>query len=236
MACRGLSIDYWSIGGELIPMHMQRAPIAGMVVTLAAVTLGCASVLPLVLLALGGGWWWRSRPRGPGARLVIAFLVVGLAGCTQVRTQPPIEGVQGRSLGLQGRLADSDPSRLPPAVASALADSSSMVFKYSEQATHDHYTVPVALGLITSPFILLGAPLGQYTVNAKAELLVTDDSGRQLGKYDGEAQVSRWYGLYYGSGYRELEGDARQAVRRVIDEALYRDATRLQAVTPTAAQ
>jgi hypothetical protein len=56
MACRGLSIDYWSIGGELIPMHMQRAPIAGMVVTLAAVTLGRGAK------ADGVPWGGRIRP------------------------------------------------------------------------------------------------------------------------------------------------------------------------------
>jgi hypothetical protein len=45
--------------------------------------------------------------------------------------------------------------------------------------------------------------------------------------------VSRWYGLYYGSTYRELERDARNAVRRVIDEALCRDADRLGQVVET---
>jgi len=105
-----------------------------------------------------------------------------------------------------------------------------------EQVKQGHYTVPVALGLVTSPAILLGAPLGQYTVNAKAHLLITDESGREIGKYDAQAEVSRWYGLYYGSGFRDLEREARQAVRRVIDEALYRDATRLQAIKPAAPQ
>lgn len=174
-------------------------------------------------------WQWRDQFH----RLFVACcLATSLLACTQIVTRPALEGRQPCRFALQGRLIDSDPSELPPGVASAVSDSARIGFRYGEEVTHDHYTVPVALGLVLSPLDLLGAPLGQYTVTTKATLSAID-GGRELATYHGEAQASRWYGLYYGSTYRELEREARSTVRRIIDEALCYDAERLGRVVGT---
>lgn len=210
---------------------MRYVPLGLLLATLGALVSAilCRSATLLIVAGVAGiaAVWLR-----PWERLGVFALICLAAGpiaCTQITARPAIENLMPCHVAFKGRLTGSDPSQLPPGVANALSDASPIVLRYDEEAAHEHYTVPVALGLLLSPLDLLGAPLGKYTVNVKAVLTLTEGN-RQLSEYRAETQASRWYGLYYGSTYRELEHEAQDAVRRVIDEAVCRDADRLAKV------
>jgi hypothetical protein len=138
-----------------------------------------------VVVTVAAAWWRRSRGR-LGVFLLASCLATSLIACTQVTARPPIENLGPCQLGFRGQLTESDPELVPRGIASATAQSSRVLFRYSEEATHEHYTVPIALGLLLSLLDLLGAPLGRYAVSTKARLVVAEGS-RQLAEYQGEA-------------------------------------------------
>ncbi len=128
-------------------------------------------------------------------------------------------------LPFKGRLLDGNPKALPPAVAASLSDSSSVVFNYREELSHDHYTVPLALSAF-DPLTYVGYPLGSYSVTAFASLGISQGN-RVLGDYTAKVHLSRDYTLYYQPTYVELEHAAKAAVREKIDQQVYHDAGRL---------
>jgi hypothetical protein len=195
-----------------------------------ALTLACAAVplgsglaaVAAVAMALVVAIW---HPRG--AR--VALLVMPLLGCTQLTTRPALQHLQPRALGFTGRLASGDGNGLPRSVAGALDSTSDVVFRYEEKAAQNHSELPALLVVfITGTVHLLGVPMGSDEVTASAELTIVHGS-QQIARYEGEARVSRLYGLYYGSTLSTLEDEARTQVRQIIDEALYQKAEQLAA-------
>jgi len=128
-------------------------------------------------------------------------------------------------LPFKGRLADGDPSELPPSVALSLSSNSIVVFSYREELTHDEYHIPLWVSWI-DPVTYFGSPLGDYGVTAFASLSVTDGD-RVLGDYTAKVHVSKSYNLYHEPTHQELEEAARAAVRAKIDQKLHNDADRL---------
>jgi hypothetical protein len=129
------------------------------------------------------------------------------------------------ALPFKGRLMDGNPKAVPPTVAASLSDSSSVIFNYREELTHDHYTVPLAISAF-DPLTYVGYPLGNYGVTAFASLGISQGD-RVLGDYTAKVHLSRDYTLYYQPTYIELEHAAKAAVRKKIDEQLARDSGRL---------
>jgi len=208
-------------------IDMKGAVGALALVTLAAIGVGSASGLALGVLAVAAAAGAR-RPVGSSGIVVLAM---SLVGCMQTATRPPLEHVQARPLGLTGRVEGEHARGLPLSLERAASSTTDVVFRYDERVVHDHSELPPALMiLLTSPLHLLGVPTGRDTVTASAELTVLRGP-REIGRYEGDATVSRIYGLYYGSTLRELEDRARVEVRRVIDEALYKNADHLAAAT-----
>ncbi|HEY6418721.1 MAG TPA: hypothetical protein VIX59_06935 [Candidatus Binataceae bacterium] len=128
-------------------------------------------------------------------------------------------------LPFKGRLAEGDPSDIPPAVAMSLSNSSPVTFSYREELTHDEYHIPMLFTAL-DPVTYVGAPLGDIGVTAFASLSISDGD-TILGDYTAKAHVAKSYSLYSEPTHRELEDAARAAVRDRIDEKLYRDADRL---------
>lgn len=128
-------------------------------------------------------------------------------------------------LPFKGRLADGDPSELPPSVALSLSNSSAVVFSYREELTHDEYHIPLWVSWI-DPVTYFGSPLGDYGVSAFASLSITEGD-RVLGDYTAKVHVSKSYNLYHEPTHQELEQAARTAVRAKIDQKLRQDADRL---------
>jgi hypothetical protein len=128
-------------------------------------------------------------------------------------------------LPFKGRLLDGNPKALPPAVAASLSDSSSVVFNYREELSHDHYTVPLTLSAF-DPLTYVGYPLGSYSVTAFASLGISQGD-KVLGDYTAKVHLSRDYTLYYQPTYVELDHAAKAAVREKIDRQIYHDAGRL---------
>ena len=124
-----------------------------------------------------------------------------------------------------GRLIEGDRDELPPAIAGALVEHSSVTFAYREQLTHDEYHIPLIVAAL-DPVTWMGAPLGDFGVTAFATLTIRQGDA-VLGDYTAKAFVSRPYNLYSGPTHRELETAARAAVRAKIDAKLGRDAARL---------
>jgi len=140
--------------------------------------------------------------------------------------QPPSNAsAPAQPLPFKGRLADGDPSEVPPSVALSLSGSSPIVFSYREELTHDEYHIPLWFSAI-DPVTYFGSPLGDYGVSAFASLSITDGE-RVLGDYTAKVHVSKSYNLYSEPTHQELEQAARTAVRARIDEKLHRDADRL---------
>lgn len=148
-------------------------------------------------------------------------------GCAvqQLALTPRVAETLARPLPFKGRLADGDPSELPPAVAMSLSNSSEVTFSYREELTHDEYHIPLLISAL-DPLTYVGSPLGDYGVTAFASLSIADGD-RVLGDYTAKAHVSKSYSLYSEPTHRELEQAARAAVRQRIDQKLYRDADRL---------
>lgn len=157
----------------------------------------------------------------------IIVLALTASGCSvQEQTlSAPVVASPARPLPIKGRLVDGDPKELPPAVAMSLASDSPVTFSYREEMTHDEYHIPLIVTAI-DPVTYVGAPLGDYGVTAFASLSIIDGD-RILGDYTAKAHVSKSYTLYSQPTHRELEEEARAAVREKIDQKLYDDSDRL---------
>ena len=167
------------------------------------------------------------------------FALLALLGATLVSAcaiqqptlpSPPVQA-PAHPLPFTGRLIDGDPSELPPAVAMSLSRSSTVTFSYREELSHDEYHIPLLFSAI-DPVTYIGSPLGDYGVTAFASLSIVDGA-RLLGDYTAKAHVSKSYNLYSEPTHQELEEAARIAVRKSIDQKLYRDAAKLAAAVAT---
>lgn len=168
---------------------------------------------------------WRSLR----ALWVVLLCLPFVSGCMQVSTRPGLQKLQLQSLGFTGHLGGGETKALPASVASALSADSDVVFRYEEKVTQHHSELPPALVIfLTSTAHLLGAPMGRDTVKASAELTILHGT-REIGRYKGQAEVSRLYGLYYGSTMVDLENEARRQVRAVVDETLFQNARQIAA-------
>jgi len=157
----------------------------------------------------------------------IAALAVGFcAGCAA--TAQSLGGARPLSahpLPFKGRLAMGDPDQLPPAVAMSLAANSRIGFMYREELRHEEHHSPTILSAV-NPLIYFGYPMGEYTVTAFASLSILD--GDQIvGEYTAQSRVTRSYTIYSQPTHRDLDAEAREAVREEIDEKLYADQGRI---------
>lgn len=175
-----------------------------------------ALALPVTLAACGAQTYANSFsiPAAPPAQNEAA--ATEPQGALQTRPAP---------LPFKGRLLDGNPKSLPAAVAASLSDSSSVVFNYREELSHDHYTVPLTLSAF-DPLTYVGYPLGSYSVTAFASLGISQGD-KVLGDYTAKVHLSRNYTLYYQPTFLELDHAAKAAVREKIDQQVYRDANRL---------
>jgi hypothetical protein len=160
---------------------------------------------------------------------VSSGFAVGSQG-TAATGAPSSSGVAGnpgsaRALPYKGRLVDSDPSELPPAIANALATNAPLTFTYREELTHDEYHIPMIISAI-DPVTYFGSPLGDYGVTASATLTISEGD-RVLADYTAKAHVQKSYNLYTEPKHSELERAAREAVRARIEQKLYDDADRV---------
>lgn len=156
------------------------------------------------------------------------LLLATALGCgVEVTSRPELRNVAPTRLGFKGRLAGEARAGLPASVAAALDPTSDVVFAYDERVTHSHDELPpILIVLVTATFHIFGLPIGHDEATAKAELIITLRD-RELGRYRAEATSLQTYGLYYGGDIPRLEAEARATVRRVIDEALADDMSRL---------
>jgi hypothetical protein len=173
-------------------------------------------------------------------------LVVFVAGCSThtesidptASTETPAVAAQPAvtptspimPLPFRVRLAQGDPSELPPDIAASLSNNAPITFTYREELSHDDYHIPLILTAL-DPITYLGAPLGDRTVEAFASLTIYD--GEQvIGDYTAKARVSRSFTIYHEPTHAEVEREARNAVRQKIDDQLQKDAGKLaQAAT-----
>jgi hypothetical protein len=164
------------------------------------------------------------------SRLAVAAAVLATVlgcGCAAVEQTPvaaPPPEARVRPLPFKGRLAQGDPSELPPAVAASLSSNAAVSFSYREELTHEYHIPRLFTAL--DPVTYLGAPLGDYGVTAFASLTITEGD-RVLGDYTAKAHVSKSYTLYSEPTHAELERAARAAVRQKIDGKLLGDADTL---------
>jgi len=157
---------------------------------------------------------------------IFATIVLGCSIKVPVsQTTAPAEQLAEHPLPFKGKLISGNVNDLPPAVAMSLAPDSPITFSYREQLTHGEYHIPLAVTAL-DPVTYFGAPLGDYSVTASA-LLSIFEGDHALGDYTAEAFISKSYSLYSEPTHKELEQAARGAVRRKIDEKLYRDEKRL---------
>jgi len=207
-------------------MRIRRSLVIGGAVGLvvaAAIAVSTASGAAIAATAVGAVIGLGRLTRGA----ITITLALALAGCMQTATRPTLEHVRARPLGVTGRVEGEHPRGLPLSLTRVASSGSDVVFRYDESVEHDHSELPPLLVvLVTSPLHLLGMPTGRDAVTASAELTVLRGA-REIGHYAGDARVSQVYGLYYGSTLRKLEDRARAEVRRVIDEALYKNADNL---------
>ncbi|MGD0289263.1 MAG: hypothetical protein ABSC63_06370 [Candidatus Binataceae bacterium] len=166
-------------------------------------------------------------------RLTIALVALlastVVLGCTiqQPNLAPQVAEAPAQPLPFKGRLIDGDPSELPPAVAMSLSHTSTVTFAYREELSHDEYHIPLIVSAF-DPVTYVGAPLGDYGVTAFASLSIVDGD-RVVRDYTAKAHVTKSYSLYSEPTHQELERAARTAVRKTIDQKLYRDAAQLAA-------
>lgn len=172
-----------------------------------------------------------TRQCGAVIRCIVAltaFLATSAGfGCSvrQPVITPQAAGAPAKPLPFKGRLIDGDRGELPPAVALSLSDNSAVTFSYREELTHDERHVPLIISAL-DPVTYIGSPLGDYSVTAFASLSIVDGD-QILGDYTAKVHVSKSYNLYSEPTHRELDRNARAAVRQKIDEELDRDANRL---------
>ncbi|HYA36198.1 MAG TPA: hypothetical protein VEF03_11300 [Candidatus Binataceae bacterium] len=124
-------------------------------------------------------------------------------------------------LPYKGRLVQGDPDELPPSVRASLSDSSPLQFSYREDLTHDEHHTPLIISAL-NPATYAGASLGEYEVTAFASFSIADGA-RVLGDYTAKVSVSSKYSLYSEPTHREVEREARDAVRKEIDAQVHRD-------------
>jgi hypothetical protein len=136
-----------------------------------------------------------------------------------------------RALPYKLRLAEGDPTELPPAIATALSNDAPLTFSYREQLSHDEYHIPMIISAI-DPVTYFGSPLGDYGVTAFATLTISKGD-RVLADYTAKAYVSKSYNLYSEPKHSELERAARDAVRRRIEQKLFADADRVSNASAT---
>jgi hypothetical protein len=156
---------------------------------------------------------------------LLASTVVVACSVQQPAIAPQVAEAPAQPLPFKGRLLDGDPSELPPAVAMSLSQTSTVTFAYREELSHDEYHIPLIVSAL-DPVTYVGAPLGDYGVTAFASLSIVDGD-RVLGDYTAKAYVAKSYNLYSEPTHQEVERAARIAVRKTIDQKLYRDATKL---------
>jgi hypothetical protein len=128
-------------------------------------------------------------------------------------------------LPFKARVVDSIPGQLPDGVRSVLDESAPLAVRYREEVAHGHWEVPFGV-VFAVPIVFLFAPMGGYQVTAHA-VLEANDSVAEVGRYEATAEVSRSYGIFYGSTFHELEQEARASARRVVDREVCNDAERL---------
>lgn len=160
----------------------------------------------------------------------MALLIAGALACgCAVQQLPPaamrMRQAPTRPLPFKGRLVQGDPSELPPDVAMSLSKTSPITFMYREELTHDERHASM-LATALAPSTYAGAALGEYGVNAFAELTILDGN-KIIGDYTAKARVWKPYSLYSAPTHAELERAARASVRAKIDAQLERDAGRL---------
>ena len=76
------------------------------------------------------------------------------------------------------------------------------------------------------PLTYAGRPTGEYKVRAVASLSILDHD-RVLGEYTAQTNVTKSYGLFSQPTHREIDDEAKAAVRAEIDRKLSSDAWRL---------
>jgi hypothetical protein len=159
----------------------------------------------------------------------IAALAVALcAGCAATaQSSGGARPLSAHPLSFKGRLAMGDPDQLPPAVAMSLAPNSRVGFMYREELSHEEHHPPTILSAV-NPLIYLGYPMGEYTVTAFASLSIIDGD-QVVGEYTAQSRITRSYTIYSQPTHRELDTEARAAVRKEIDEKLYADQSRVVA-------
>ena len=144
---------------------------------------------------------------------------------SQMFIEPKDVNVPASALAFKGRLAEGDPSHVPPSVAMSLSSNSPVTFTYREELTHDDYHVPLGISVF-DPGAWIGDPVGDFGVTAFASLTISDGD-RVLGDYTAKEHVSKSYNMYSQPTHKELEDAARAAVRQRIDQKLYSDENRL---------
>lgn len=168
-----------------------------------------------------------------GSRYTLAIVTLAIAGalgsgCAVEQLPPPpvqVSNAPVRSLPFKGRLVQGDLAELPPDVAASLSQNSPVTFMYREELTHDE-SHPSMWSTALAPSTYAGGALGEYGVNAFAELTILDGD-KVVGDYIAKARVWRQYSLYSAPTHAELERAARNEVRRKIDEKLEQDSSRL---------
>jgi hypothetical protein len=188
----------------------------------AAFVAGCAPQQPYVVApqindAVSSGVAMESQ----GAPATSSASVINGASSSNIESRP----APARTLPYKGRLVDSDPTELPPAIAAAVANDAPLTFTYREELTHDEYHIPMIISAI-DPVTYFGSPLGDYGVTASATLTISQGD-RVLADYTAKAHVQKSYNLYTEPKHSELERAARQAVRARIEEKLFADADRV---------
>ena len=147
-----------------------------------------------------------------------------------VSNDPPVVHVQAgglHPLPFKGRLVSGNPNQLPPAIAMSLTNDSQVTFWYREELTHDEHHPSTLLSAI-DPLTYLGRSQGEYGVTAVASLTIYDGT-RMVADYTARQRVTKSYGMFSQPTHRELDDEARAAVREEIDQKLYSDSANLAA-------
>jgi len=132
-----------------------------------------------------------------------------------------------RPLPFKGRLVSGNPGELPPVVAMSLTNSSPVTFSYREELTHDEHHASTLLSAIEN-LTFAPYPTGEYVVTAFASLSISS-RGQPIGDYTAQTRITRPYGMYSQPTHKELDDEARAAVRGEIDRKLEAESARLAA-------
>ena len=182
----------------------------------AVLAVGCAPQQPYLLAPQIGD---ATPPRASAASATNPTASAESSSMVASRTAP------ARMLPYKGRLVDSDPAELPPALAAAISKDAPLTFTYREELTHDEYHIPMLFSAI-DPVTYFGSPLGDYGVTASASLTISEGD-RVIADYTAKAHVQKSYNLYTEPKHSELERDARNAVRQRIEQKIFADADRV---------